>query len=96
MKNKKFYSCEDLQGSIYFGPNSLRHCCQRFFVDGKMEGDVEILKVKSNNDISVEKIISAKKKIIEDLNNNNKTPCDGCPKIQLKEWEKLEEIKVLN
>ena len=59
-----------------------------------MEGDVEILKVKSNKDISVEKIISAKKKIIRDLNNNKKNPCDGCPKIQLKEWEKLEEIKI--
>ena len=59
-----------------------------------MEGDVEILKVKSNSDINVEKIISAKKKIIKDLNNNKKTPCDGCPKIQLKEWVKLEEIKI--
>ena len=62
MKKNKLFSCEDLQGSIYFGPNALRHCCQRFFVDGKMEGDVEILKVKSDNDISVENIISAKKK----------------------------------
>ena len=53
MKKNKLFSCEDLQGSIYFGPNALRHCCQRFFVDGKMEGDVEILKVKSDNDISV-------------------------------------------
>ena len=62
MKKNKLFSCEDLQGSIYFGPNALRHCCQRFFVDGKMEGDVEILKVKSDNDINVENIISAKKK----------------------------------
>ena len=46
MKTKIKYSCEDLQSSIYFAPNMLRHCCQRFFVKGKMKGDVEILKVK--------------------------------------------------
>ena len=94
MKNNKLYSCEDLQGSIYFGPNALRHCCQRFFVNGKMEGDVEILKVKSDADINVQKIISAKKKIVDDLNNNKKTPCDGCPKLQFKEWTDIEEIKI--
>ena len=38
---KKTYGCEDLQGSIYFAPNVLRHCCQRFFVNGKMQGDVD-------------------------------------------------------
>ena len=45
---KKTYSCEDLQGSVYFAPNVLRHCCQRFFVKGKMQGDVEIMKIKSD------------------------------------------------
>ena len=40
------YSCQDLQQSIYFGPRELRHCCQRFFVDGKMKGDVKILSVQ--------------------------------------------------
>ena len=96
MKKNKLFSCEDLQGSIYFGPNALRHCCQRFFVDGKMEGDVEILKVKSDNDISVENIISAKKKIVDDLNNNKKTPCDGCPKLQFKEWTDIKKINKIS
>ncbi len=56
------YSCQDLQQSIYFAPRELRHCCQRFFVNGKMEGDVKILKVSSNDDINPEKIIKEKKK----------------------------------
>jgi sulfatase maturation enzyme AslB (radical SAM superfamily) len=89
---KKKYSCEDLQGSIYFAPNVIRNCCQRFFVNGKQKGDVEILKVKNDNDIDYKKIIAAKKKIITDLNENKASPCDGCPKIQLKEW--AEEIKI--
>lgn len=94
MKKNKFYSCEDLQSSVYFGPNALRHCCQRFFVDGKIKGDVEILKVKSDNDIDPKKIISAKNEIIQGLNTNKKTPCDGCPKIQYKEWVDPKEIKI--
>ena len=92
--NKEKYSCEDLQGSVYFAPNVLRHCCQRFFVKGKMKGDVEIMKVNSDQDISSEKIISEKKKIINNLNNNKKTPCDGCPKIQYKNWPDIETLKV--
>lgn len=88
----KKYSCEDLQGSIYFAPNVLRNCCQRFFVNGKQKGDVEIVKVKENKDLDFKKIVNAKKKIIEDLNNNKPNPCDGCPKIQYKEWS--DEIKI--
>lgn len=81
-------SCEDLQGSIYFAPNVLRHCCQRFFLNGKIKGDVEILKVNNDTDISIDKIIKNKKKIINDLNNGVPTPCDGCPKLKKKKWSK--------
>ena len=62
MQKNKFYSCEDLQGSVYLGPNVLRHCCQRFFVNGKMEGDVEIFKVNKGDDISVANIIKKKER----------------------------------
>lgn len=86
------YSCEDLQGSIYFGPNELRNCCQRFYVDGVRKGDVKITSVSSDSDLNVEKIKLEKKKIIDNLNSNKPTPCDGCPKIQLKSWD--EEIKI--
>ena len=50
------YSCEDLQGSIYFGPNELRNCCQRFYVNGVRKGDVKIITVSSDSDLDVEKI----------------------------------------
>ena len=86
------YSCQDLQQSVYFAPKELRHCCQRFFVDGKMKGDVKILKVENDKDISPKKIIDEKKKIIKNLNQNKPTPCDGCPKIQYKNWS--DEIKI--
>ena len=69
-KKQKTYSCEDLRGSVYFAPNVLRHCCQRFFVNGEMRGDVEIIKVKSDKDIDYQRIQEEKKKIINNLNNN--------------------------
>ena len=51
------YSCEDLQGSIYFAPDVLRNCCQRFFVNEERKGDVEIIKISSNKDLDYKKII---------------------------------------
>ena len=57
-----------------------------------MKGDVEILKVKNDNDINIENIIKEKKEIIKKLNNNLVSPCDGCPKIKKQIWS--EEIKI--
>jgi len=91
---KKTYSCEDLQGSVYFAPNVLRHCCQRFFVKGKMQGDVEIMKIKSDNDLDSQKIFNEKRKIINNLNKKVPTPCDGCPRIKFRHWENEKELKI--
>ena len=93
MKKNKFYSCEDLQGSIYFGPDALRHCCQRFFVNGKMEGDVEILKVKSDNDINVESIISEKKKLLKVLIIIKKLHVMDVRNYNLKNGQILKKLK---
>jgi len=91
---KKTYSCEDLQGSVYFAPNVLRHCCQRFFVKGKMQGDVEIMKIKSDKDLDSQKIFNEKRKIINNLNKKVPTPCDGCPRIKFRHWENEKELKI--
>ena len=88
MESKLKYSCEDLQSSIYFAPNVLRHCCQRFFVDGKIQGDVEILKVDNDKDINIDNIVKNKKNIIQKLNSGESTPCDGCPKLKKKNGQK--------
>ena len=93
-KKQKTYSCEDLRGSVYFAPNVLRHCCQRFFVNGEMRGDVEIIKIKSDKDIDYQRIQDEKKKIINNLNNNIPTPCDGCPQIQYKHWISNQKLKI--
>ena len=43
---KKYYSCKDIEGSLYIAPNEIRACCQRFFYKGEMRGDVNFLKLK--------------------------------------------------
>ena len=66
---KENYSCASLHHSIYFSPNELRHCCKRFYVKGKIKGDVKIIPVNKTSDISVESIRKAKQKLHNQINN---------------------------
>lgn len=91
---KKSWSCSSLHYSIFAGPDVLRHCCKRFFVNGQMRGDVEIFKVFSNLDISIKKILEHKKKLYEDINSGKETPCNSCPWLQYDEWEPFNKLKI--
>ena len=35
----KKISCRFLQRAVYYAPDELRHCCQRYYVNGKLMGD---------------------------------------------------------
>ncbi len=94
MVSKKYISCEDLQGSVYFAPRALRHCCQRFFVNGKMQGDVEIFKINNSTKINYTNILEKKNELVKKLNNKEKTPCDGCPKLENKIWDNFKIKKI--
>ena len=89
----KTLSCRFLQRAIYFAPDELRHCCKRYFYDGKMQGDVRIFPVNSDEDYSQEKVIKEKKDIIENINRGVKTSCYGCPELELNEWLDVEDEK---
>jgi len=91
---KKSWSCSSLHYSIFAGPDVLRHCCKRFFVDGQMRGDVEIFKVSSNSDLSSEKILEHKQKLYEDINSGKETPCSGCPWLKHDQWESFNKLKI--
>tara|TARA_Y100000590_G_scaffold468596_1_gene651971 strand:+ start:2532 stop:3872 length:1341 start_codon:yes stop_codon:yes gene_type:complete len=94
LKTKKTYSCTALHSSVYFAPNELRHCCKRFFVNGKMKGDVQIFPVKKNEDISVDKILKEKKRLYDSINKGEETPCSGCPFLTLDYWPKLKKLEL--
>ena len=92
--NKKTYSCSALHHSVYFAPNELRHCCKRFFVNGKMKGDVQIFPVKKTQDISIKKILKEKRKLYESINRGEENACSGCPFLTLDNWPKMKKLEL--
>ena len=92
MKTK---SCKHIQEAIYFGPDEIRTCCQRYFSEGKIKGDATLISVKDNkNTISYEDIIAAKMSLIQKINADEESDCKGCPHIENKEWEKIEKSRI--
>ena len=86
-------SCRFLQRAIYYGTDELRHCCKRYFHNGKMKGDVPIFSLKKNLDVSLDRIIEAKKNLINKINNNEETSCTGCPVLEKAIWKDVEDEK---
>lgn len=87
MKSK---SCIYLQKAIYLAPNEIRACCQRFFVNGKIKGDVPLIKLINKRNVSFEEVINAKKNLLERINNETDVLCSGCPHLSLEEWGPVE------
>lgn len=100
------WSCQDLQGSVYFAPNEVRTCCKRFFRNGKLAGDVVLnTSTKTQGDlvdldfVPLGEIHRAKRDLHRAINLGKETDCEGCPFLEFKEWEPLSkklEIKYLS
>ena len=76
---KKYYSCKDIESSLYIAPNEIRACCQRFFHKGKMRGDAKLLDIKDDVTPKAEDIINSRKKLFNEIQHNNSESCNGCP-----------------
>ncbi|MFH1846220.1 MAG: radical SAM protein [Candidatus Omnitrophota bacterium] len=59
-----------------------------------MRGDVDILKVSSNLDITVKKILEYKQRLHKDINSGKETPCSGCPWLEYYEWEPFNKLRI--
>jgi glycosyltransferase involved in cell wall biosynthesis len=73
-------SCKDLDSSVFLGPNEIRACCKRFFVNGKQKGDVVLL--PASPDIDLATIELSKNKLINEINRDESIVCSGCPYIE--------------
>ena len=93
MKTKK-KSCIYLQRAMYLAPNEIRACCQRFHVKGKLKGDVPLISLNEDRNISFQEVIEAKKDLIQKINNGTDDLCSGCPKLKSDHWEAIEEEKL--
>lgn len=87
--SEKKISCEALHHSIYLAPNEFRHCCKRFFYKGKMKGDVKILDINNDQDVTIENIIESKKQLYNKINSGKENECTGCPYLHKKKWPKI-------
>ena len=76
---KKYYSCKDIEGSLYIAPNEIRACCQRFFYKGEMRGDAKLLEIKNEATPNAEDIVNSRKKLFEKIQIGKSESCNGCP-----------------
>jgi len=87
-------SCVYLQKAIYLAPNEIRACCQRFFVDGVMKGDVPLIQLSEPRNVSFQEVIEAKKRLIHSINSGADQLCLGCPQLERGEWPAIESEKI--
>ncbi len=92
----KSWSCYDLHNSLFLAPGEIRTCCKRFFINGKMKGDVAIVSVTKNDPVGItpQRILAAKKTLHKDINRAKCDACRDCPFLEFKDWGLLEELKV--
>lgn len=87
---KKSWSCYDIHNSIFLGPSEIRACCKRFFDEGKMKGDVVLLK----ENFSPKNILKAKKDLYTRINKGQAEECRNCPFLEFKEWGYIDKLEV--
>ncbi|KYN86705.1 hypothetical protein ATY35_13390 [Vibrio cidicii] len=87
----KSWSCYDLHNSLFLAPDQIRTCCKRFFVDGKMKGDVALLTLDKYqySDFSVDNIFNEKKELYVEINKGESERCTGCDFLEFKNWENI-------
>ena len=94
LKAKTSLSCPALHHELYLGPDEVRTCCKRFFVDGEKKGDVVLKTIKPDEEITTEIILTEKQKLLSKINNGEKNDCDGCPFLERKKWPELTTLSV--
>lgn len=90
----KSWSCTDLHHSVFLRSNQVRTCCKRFFVGGEMRGDVVLLDVQKDEQVSPGKILAAKRELHQKLNSGVSCACDGCPFLEFKDWGALNTLDI--
>jgi|APSaa5957512535_1039671.scaffolds.fasta_scaffold03977_5 organic radical activating enzyme len=87
-------SCIHIQKSIYLAPYEVRACCQRFFVDGEMKGDISLVTLKEPRNIEYSEIIKTKEELIKGINNGTDDRCSGCFMLKEEEWKDIKDEKL--
>ena len=89
-----YKSCIHIQNSIYLAPYEIRTCCQRFFVDGKMKGDVSLVACQDKKGIEYAEVVEAKRALIKGINEGTDDRCDGCFLLKEQNWDDVADDQV--
>ncbi len=87
-------SCIHIQQSIYLSPYEIRACCQRFFVNGKMKGDVALVTLEEPRNIDYSEVIKAKEELVKGINNGTDDRCSGCFLLKEENWKNIKDEKL--
>ena len=83
----KSWSCYDLHHSIFLGPGEIRTCCKRYTHEGRLKGDVVLLRGDSENfSFTYDDIRQAKNNLHLEINRDNSDDCQGCPFLRFENW----------
>lgn len=93
---QKTWSCVDLHHSVFLGPDEIRTCCKRFFVDGEMRGDVVLSKIPAGQIMPVTpvRILKDKQALLNTINRGEASACSGCPFLEFKAWGPLDTLNI--
>lgn len=87
-------SCVDIEQSLFLGPDEIRACCKRFFVDGERKGDVVLL--RAGGGVTYEAIVARKDALVRQINRGEDGPCSGCPYIRRFSAREARPIKYIS
>lgn len=90
----KSWSCTDLHNSVFLRSSEVRTCCKRFFVAGKMRGDVSLVNVQDQGSVKPAQILEAKQDLHQKINTGVTSPCDGCPFLEFREWGQINDLEI--
>jgi poly(ribitol-phosphate) beta-N-acetylglucosaminyltransferase len=90
----KTWSCVDLHHSVFLAPNQIRTCCQRFFRNNQMQGDVVLMEAPAGEEVTSAAIVTAKKALIEAINKGESTACESCPFLEFKDWGPIDPFEI--
>jgi MoaA/NifB/PqqE/SkfB family radical SAM enzyme len=77
-----YKTCDDLENSLYLGPDQFRACCQRFFYESKIRGDAPLMNLDENSLPTPKQILKARQNLYNKIQNDKAESCKGCRYIE--------------
>lgn len=86
--SRRSWSCYDINNSVFLAPSEIRTCCKRFFSEGRLKGDVVLIRQEDRTrGVTLADIRGAKENLHYEINRDNAPQCRGCPFLTFDDWD---------